>query len=296
MIENFDEICKAKFEYMQEVYNHFLNENIKKHYDEFCLIEAFNDFSYELGRKADSYIPSPDKPYFQFALLRIHEKAVKVYREATILLQYGSASGAMARWRLLFELSVVANVLVKKPELSYKYINHCFVDDYRFGKKLVENKDKLQLEQYNLDAWSTIKSTYEKICKDFAWKGDNYEWAKCDEIKSPNLFELSKFIGQDHFYAYVDESHLYNHPSARYLMGDMGAKAPNVEDQIFLFSPFELHLPMQLIVSSLHQVNCALILGYGELENADHEELLEYLKTNSLFPETLINKVKEIDL
>ena len=115
-------LCKKKEMEAQKAYQ-FNRKLISQIYEsEFSLIEGYIDFSVELGSLLDSLIPQKEKPFLQFALLRIHETAIKVMREAKILLENGSASGAMARWRTLFELSVVANYLIKHPELSEKYI------------------------------------------------------------------------------------------------------------------------------------------------------------------------------
>lgn len=288
----FWKMCKQKFKIMQKGYSRFRKSIFKEYYEEFCILEGYNDFSYELGETMDGYIPKPSKPYLQFALLRIHEKAIKVFREATILMENGSASGAMARWRTLFELSVVSKVLLQYPELAEKYINYSKIDTYKAYKKLYEYRDKLDLVNYNFDNFKEIEQEYNCAKTTFGWNGKNsYEWALNDDIKSANLFELSKAVGLEHFYAYIDEAHMYNHPSTRFLLNDRGAKVSSEEDINYLFSPFEMHLPMQLIVSSLHQVNCSAILGYAQLETTDQEQMKRFLETNAMFPETIIDIV-----
>ena len=288
----FYKMCKQKFRIMQKGYSKFRKSTLKAYYEEFCILEGYNDFSHELGRTMDGYITKPIKPYLQFALLRIHEKSIKVFREATILMENGSASGAMARWRTLFELSVVSKVLLQYPELAERYINYSKIDTYKVYKKLYEYRDKLDLVNYSFDNFKEIEQEYNCAKTSFGWNGKNsYEWALNDDIKSANLFELSKVVGLEHFYAYIDEAHMYNHPSTRFLLNDRGAKASSEEDINYLFSPFEMHLPMQLIVSSLHQVNCSAILGYVQLDTADQEQMKRFLETNAMFPEAIIDIV-----
>ncbi len=288
MIDGFIELCHAKSSYNQELYDNNRKQILRDYFEEFSLLEGFNDFSYELGVVLDRYIPQPQKPFLQFALLRIHEKGLKIFREAKILMENGSSSGAVARWRTLFELSVVSLTLIKYPDLAQKYILYSKVDDYKVAKKLVEYKDRLNLYHYNMDAFPEIEAEYNRLCAEYGWTGkNNYEWAKNNDIKNPNLFELARNIGQEHFYAYVDESHMYNHPSARYLLHDRGEKAPD-DDDTYLFSPFEMDLPMQLITISLFQINCAAISGYSVLEFADKEQLSIWLENNDEFPKAII--------
>ena len=286
----FWKMCKQQFKIMQKGYERFRKNTFKAYYYEFSVLEGYNDFSRELGQILDGYIPQPEKPHLQFALLRIHEKALKVFREATILMENGSASGAMARWRTLFELSVVSKVLLQYPELAEKYIFYSKIETYKMYKKMFLYKDRLNLDNFDFSNFQEIEQEYNDAKKTFGWEGKNsYEWAKNDKIKKTDLFTLSEAVGLEHFYAYIDEAHMYNHPSTRFLLNDRGAKVTGEENSNYLFSPFEIDLPMQLITSSLHQVNCSAILGYSQLESANQEQLTRFLETNAMFPETIID-------
>jgi len=290
---NFYRLCQQKNEYLQEQYK-FNREHIYAEYEqEFSILEGFFDFCIELGNTLDGYIPEPEKPFLQFALLRIHEKALKVSREAKILMENGSASGSIARWRTLFEFSVVANILIKYPDLAQKYIDYSAIDDYKYARRLVEYQDRLNLFRYDLDTFPEIEAAYNNIKKKYGWTGkQDYEWAKNDEIKAPNLFSLAEAVGLEHLYAYVDEAHKYNHPCMRYLINDRGSRIPGNEIQSYLFSPFGMELPIQLTAISLETVNCAVIAGYAQLHSADSDQLSCYLCRNKDFPSTIIELAK----
>ncbi|MDR0767243.1 MAG: DUF5677 domain-containing protein [Methanosarcinales archaeon] len=93
-------------------------------------------------------------------LLRLQEKAIKIYYECIILLLGGSASGAMARWRTLFEMHVFLKFLIKNPIVSedlfmfkktknvgiYDWARKVFpkgrIDFYHFMKNVELNTDK----------------------------------------------------------------------------------------------------------------------------------------------------------
>lgn len=294
MDKEFYKLCQRRAACLHRDYCNSRKQIEKMYRQGFTVLEGFFDFTYELGSILDTYIPQPQKPFLQFVLLRVHEKALKVARESKIMLENGSASGAMARWRTLFEFSVVANLLLKFPDLAQKYIDHSKVDDYKYAKKLVEYKDQLNLYDYNLDAFSEIETEYKAVTQKYGWNGKNsYEWAKNDSIKAPNLFELAKAVGQECFYAYVDESHQYNHPSMRYLLNDRGAKEQEDNLQNYLFSPFDMYLPLQLIACNLYQVNWAVLQGYSQLDSADLKQVSRYLTQNEEFPQTIIELIKK---
>ena len=287
-------LCREKEAEAKKAYAYNRKQIAKIYATEFTLIEGYLDFSLELGQMLDSLIPAINKPFLQFALLRIHERSIKVLREAKILLENGSGSGAMARWRTLFEFSVVANYLMKYPNTAEKYIMYSYVDDYKYSRRLVENRDRLKLHNFNMDAFPQIEEEYRKVKEKYGWTGKNsYEWAKTDEVKKPDLLSLATAVDADHLYAYVCEAHLYNHPSMRYLINDRGGQNPNNENEKALFSPFGIELPCALLVCSMHQVNGMALLGYCNLEAADPERILFYSNMNKSFPEVIIKIAEE---
>lgn len=293
MDEEFYKLCQERSDYLKEQYDYNRREIYINYEREFTILEGFFDFCIELGRNLDVCIPQPEKPFLQFALLRIHEKSLKIARETKILMENGSASGAIARWRTLFEFSVVAKVLLKYPDLARKYIDFAAIDNYKCSKRLMEYQERLNLFRYNLDSFSEIESEYESIKKKYGWKGKDYEWAKTEDIKKPDLFNLAKAVGLEHFYAYVDESHKYNHPCMRYLLNDRGSKAPNDNLNSYLFSPFGIELPVQLTAISLAHVNHAVIAGYAQLPVTDGDKMNFYLQKNDAFPKSIISLVSE---
>ena len=293
MNKKFYKTCKDRAKQLQKEYDHSRKKIYADYMREFTILEGFIDFSINLGLSLDSYIPQIEKPALQFALLRIQERSIKIFREGKILLENGSASGAMARWRTLFEFSVVAKMLVKFPDLAVKYIDYAKIDDYKCARKLMEYREQLNLLDYNMDDFFDIKAEYEKTMEKYGWIGKDYEWAKNEYVKNPNLFNLSKIVGLEHLYAYVDEAHKYNHPCMRYLLNDRGSKASEDDLQTYLFSPFGIELPIQLVAISLHEINQAVITGYMQLSSADKDELALYLNRNEDFPSAVLELIKK---
>jgi hypothetical protein len=62
-------------------------------------------------------------------LLRLHARACQVMAEIITLMENGFADGAMARWRTLYEIGVVATVIVDAGErLAERYVDHDAVE------------------------------------------------------------------------------------------------------------------------------------------------------------------------
>lgn len=65
----------------------------------------------------------------RWVLVRLHTRACQVTDEVICLLQNGFADGAMARWRTLHELSIVATIIADGDEdLAERYIAHDAVE------------------------------------------------------------------------------------------------------------------------------------------------------------------------
>ena len=104
---------------------------------------------------------------------------------------------------------------------------------------------------------------------------------------------MAEFVGLEHFYAYVDESHKYNHSCMRYLLNDRGGRASDDNVNSYLFSPCGIELPVQLTAISLAHVNHAAIIGYIQLPMADSEKLDFYLNKIDDFPSSIISLISE---
>jgi hypothetical protein len=74
------------------------------------------------------------------ALLRLHVRSCQIAAEIIALLEAGYADGAMARWRTLHEVCIVALVLTDHNEqLAERYIGHRAVEAYRAMEEYERN-------------------------------------------------------------------------------------------------------------------------------------------------------------
>jgi hypothetical protein len=106
---------------------------------------------------AESFRKKGDNVKFE-TLLRMHARSCQISSEILELLKGGFADGAMARWRTLYELSVISNYLVDKPnELIQRYLDYYFVENYFEVLEYQKNCVKLGYEALEQDEFREIE-------------------------------------------------------------------------------------------------------------------------------------------
>ena len=84
-----------------------------------CIIEAANNYNRYVVAEHTG-----EESYTYLVLNRLHGRALQIYKEILCLNQNGFADGAFARWRSLYELSVVACFINKYGEpIAQAYTN-----------------------------------------------------------------------------------------------------------------------------------------------------------------------------
>lgn len=298
-MDNLCSLCEQAYDKQQQEIEYARNKNIEQNQRVFTLLAGFIDFCYEIGEQLDGFISTKEKPIEQFLELRFHETAIKIFLEAYILLQFGSASGAMGRWRVLYEFSVVEKFITTYPCVGKAYCDHMKVADYKYVRKLNEYKEELDIDNFNNSIYQEIEEDYNAVKQQYGkdFKKD-YEWARevFDDNEPINLFSLAQKVNMEKLYAYVDEAHIYNHTSARYIVKDRGTW---INGNKYMFSPYGVELPMQLLAISLNEINCSLLKSYhkiieDEIENL--EKLFIYRKQSEEFVETILNEFNKVEL
>lgn len=135
-----------------------------------CILEATDNYTTFVATEH-----AGEENYTYFVLKNIHGRALQIYREILCLNQNGFADGAFARWRSLYELSVVA----------------CFINKY--GESVAQAYAN-SVDSNGANEWARIapcfarKKAREKITlQDFIDNCDiNEAWR--NEYKFSNLF------------------------------------------------------------------------------------------------------------
>ena len=96
----------------------------------FVASEAMYTYILEMAQEYDDYLRTQpkdqlqDRQYLLNALSMIHGRACQQFLEITFLLKAGFADGAYARWRSLYELSIIAEFISNTGEkMAESYCN-----------------------------------------------------------------------------------------------------------------------------------------------------------------------------
>lgn len=154
--------------------------------------EVGQEFSEKLARsKAQKGIVKRE------AIMALHMRACQTTMEILVLLENGLADGAYARWRTLYEISVVAFVIDRfGDDIAERYLAHDVVS----MRELIMNEYRHEGRAYDLDALTVeekkieeeFQSALHKFGKSF---GGAYGWAAENlNRKAPRFQDLEEAI------------------------------------------------------------------------------------------------------
>jgi len=195
------------------------------------------------------------------ALLILHGKACQVSNEIIVLVSNGYSSGALARWRTLFEINVFSKLLMKYGnELAHRFLEYrkmdlcgLYLDSYpSFAERLGLRKlDDTEVQKY--------KDVKIKLMKDFDEKFvQNNGWAKTVErnTKFTNLADKAGLGDLKFLYEFTS---LHIHPGAVSTVIDFGVPE-TARDKILLGpSVHGVYYPSHLMVIMMTDITKNLL-------------------------------------
>jgi len=248
-----------------------LEKNIQERWKEpLNLLEKLILWSQQIGQNINSEhrFEAAQKQDFIFeALIQIHGRGVQVAMEIHQLLKSGFADGALARWRLLYELSIDSLYILKREEnIAEQYLIYPHIKDYYFAKCYQKHSDDLDLEKIDDKAMNSAKKTIEDIQDKFG-SGFNDEgygngWTyDSDGCKSVNV--RAKKVGLNHYKPYYDLACNTVHGDPKGTLDRLGIiQLPDVEQPEYILSgPSNagLSVPGKLTAIFLSQITFTLI-------------------------------------
>lgn len=133
---------------------------------------------------------------------RMHARSCQIAEEVIVLLECGFANGAMARWRTLHEVFVVAAFISKFGEDCAKaYRDHQAVESKKGSDEYGRIYQRLGYSPIPKREIKRIQSAYDRVIREY---GDPfkepYGWAASFlNSKRPNLSQIELAVGTDHF-------------------------------------------------------------------------------------------------
>lgn len=133
-------------------------------------------------------------------LIRLHSRACQISGEILVLLESGYADGAMARWRTLHELSVIAAVLARgDDELATRYRLHEVVDAKKAMDLYIRDHHGLGYQPPSVEEIDRTNSHYDELIKIYGKSFSNpYGWAaELLKNKRPQFSDLQTSAGRE---------------------------------------------------------------------------------------------------
>lgn len=188
----------------------------------------------EIGEKTARRYQKSKSVKYQFrrwVLLRLHIRACQVSDEIICLMQNGFADGAMARWRTLHEISIVATLISNGDEdLAERYILHDAVEVKRQADDYDATHVPRGISPVSKRERKSIDGEYQAVLDRFGPTfASPYGWAaKHLALKKPTFKELQTAADRMDMSSYYKIASFNVHASARSLFFNLGSMEEDV--------------------------------------------------------------------
>jgi len=141
---------------------------------------------------------SKSPPYARIVLSKLHCRGCQVTAEIITLLEAGYARGAMARWRTLHEIEVVATFIAEAGNSTAKrYADYEIVEAKRAKDQYQENAEELGFKPYSKREAAQIDRQYEGILTEYGidFRKPHGWAAEFLGNKSPRFADIERVAG-----------------------------------------------------------------------------------------------------
>lgn len=169
--------------------------------------------------------------YRRWVLVRLHARACQVAEEIICLMENGFADGAMARWRTLYELSVIATLIADGDEdLAERYVLHDAVEVKRQADEYEEKQVPLGFAPISQRERSAIDRQYHMVITRYGSTfGHPYGWvSKHLNLRKPTFKDIQSHADRAGMSSYYKLASFNVHASARSLFFNLTAMGSDV--------------------------------------------------------------------
>ena len=222
------------------------------------LLEMLVTIAIEVGSETLEF--ESNQTTLDFCHSRLHARACQIAQEAIVLMRYGFADGAMARWRTLHEVVVVMEFLREHgEEVAKGYVDHQVVESWKAAQLHQEKCTRLGQDPFSDEELRSLKKEYDLILQKYGKEfRKDYGWAAVAlGNKPPNFAEIEKSIRLDHlrpYYKLASHNVHANPKGAFFRIGTLG-------EEVLLAGPSNAGIadPGHIVALSLHQATVFLV-------------------------------------
>ncbi len=138
-------------------------------------------------------------------ILRLHARTVQVAAEVRTLLQGGFADGALARWRTIHELVVIALFIGQEDrEVARRYLEHLDVDSYKAAQQYQQAAPMLGYKPVPPRELASLTKRVDALKKRYGKEfATEYGWAAgALKARSPNFAVIEEAVSLHRFRPY----------------------------------------------------------------------------------------------
>jgi len=213
-------------------------------------------------------------------LIRLLVRACQVTDEIICLLENGFADGAMARWRTLHEIGIVAAVISQHGEdLVERYVAHQAVESKRAMDKYTKSCEELGYKPMSERACKKINKAYEAAVARYGaeFKGD-YGWAAAHlKKKRPTFADLEVDADRAEMRAYYQMGNDNIHAGVKSMFVRLGL-LEDYTDFLGGRSNAGLMDPGQNAAHTLTQIAVLVCLSEGNLDDRVFAQVMMNLR------------------
>lgn len=146
-----------------------------------------------------------DQRHLVDVLMHCHARACQVTEEIICLLSNGFSDGAMARWRTLHEIAVVALYISEQGEnLAERYVLHQAIESRKAALEYERCRPRMGYEPLDPVELAKIEQAYSAGISRFgAPFGTQYGWAAHHlRIDKPSIADIERVVRIDHLRPY----------------------------------------------------------------------------------------------
>ena len=201
------------------------------------LLELFISLATEAGSEFNSEfrmnLSVKAMPYSK-VLTRLHGRACQISKEIAVLLRSGYADGAHARWRTLYELTVVGAWIGKYgQELAERYLLHRTIQKHKAAKEYQKHCEGLGQQPLSQEEVNALEEGRDRLIEHFGNSFETtYGWAASVTCTGrPGMSHLEKGAGLTQWAPYHDLASSNIHADSRGMYFRLGL-SPSQEDVI----------------------------------------------------------------
>lgn len=246
------------------------------------LLNLFLILSEEIGRSYNERFRTEKAKQNDIVLdvlIRLHAHSSLISREIFTLLCNGYASGAEARWRSLYETTVIVFFIAEHDrDVAEKYLLHEKIETYKGMEQYNKYAEKLNGNPFSEKEVKQAKEIKDNLCKKYGESfAYDYGWAASELKKEkPNFSDLEESICLYYWRPYYKMASHSVHPSAKSLSFTLGLKNMG---NIMLAGPSnaDLEKPGCRTAISISQINSVLLTREPDYLNLVVAKILLYL-------------------